>query len=307
MGYSKWNDDAFRSRQKVRRKSGETAFTYDRDMREARKQVVHKEMNPYGKIRESRDSKMHPTSVAIAVLFDVTGSMARLPVVFQEKLGDLMGMLVEKDYVSHPQMLFGANGDAYSDKVPLQIGQFEAGIEMDDDLGKIYLEGGGGGQRCETYELGLYFMARHTSIDCYEKRGKRGYLFTIGDEKPYDYVNAEQVRRHIGDKIKEDIPIEAMIREVSEKYEYFHIVPTNSSHGRSPDIREHWQGLLGERVLMLEDEWAVSEAIALTIGLCEGAIDPDGFKRPTAVPAASSANRALASYANVVRGRKRSR
>ena len=28
----------------------------------------------------------------------------------------------------------------------------------------------------------MYFMARHTSLDCHEKRGQRGYLFIIGDE-----------------------------------------------------------------------------------------------------------------------------
>lgn len=43
----------------------------------------------------------------------------------------------------------------------------------------------------ESYELAMYFMARHTSIDCYEKRGKRGYLFMIGDELAYP-----KVKRH---------------------------------------------------------------------------------------------------------------
>ena len=273
MGHSHWNHHAYQSRQTNRKKTGKTAFTYDAKVRQTGRRVVHPQMNPFGKTRESRDSAAHPNSVSIAVLFDVTGSMGGIPRVLQTKLGALMRMLISKGYVEHPQILFGANGDAYCDAVPLQIGQFESGLEMDDDLGKIFLEGGGGGQVHETYELGLYFMARHTSIDCYEKRGKKGYLFTIGDEKPYAVVRAEQVRRLIGDQITEDIPTAGIIAEVREKYDYFHIMPTSSYYGKSKDVQKCWRKLLGERLLLLDDEAAVSETIALAIGLCEGTID----------------------------------
>lgn len=105
-------------------------------------------MAPLGVTRESRDSAEHPNSLAIGVMFDVTGSMGSVPRTLQTKLGRLMRLLVEKGYVAHPQVLFGAIGDADSDRVPLQVGQFESGApgDQDDDLGKIYLEGGGGGQ-----------------------------------------------------------------------------------------------------------------------------------------------------------------
>ena len=64
---------------------------------------------------------------------------------------------------------------------------------MDDDLGRILLEGGGGGQKTESYELALYFMARHTATDCFERRGRRGYLFIIGDEMAYPRVKPAEV------------------------------------------------------------------------------------------------------------------
>lgn len=31
----------------------------------------------------------------------------------------------------------------------------------------------------------MYFIARHTAIDCWEKHGCKGYLFLIGDEMAY--------------------------------------------------------------------------------------------------------------------------
>jgi len=271
MGYSNWSDAAYQTRQNVRQKSKQSAFTYDQQVRASGVYTAHPTMNPYGVTRESRDSADHPDSVAIGVIFDVTGSMGVVPRVLQTKLGKLMRLLVQKGYLAHPQILFGAIGDAYCDRVPLQIGQFESGLEMDDDLGKIFLEGGGGGQVYESYELAIYFMARHTAIDCFDKRGKKGYLFTIGDEKPY-HVARNQVSQVIGDRLKQDLSVASIIAEVGKRYEHFHIIPTNTTHGRSSEVQEAWRQLLGERVLLLEDEEAVCETIALAIGLCEGTL-----------------------------------
>ncbi len=273
MGHSDWSDAAYQARQGHRKATRTTAFTYDSHVRSSGDVKVHDQMNPHGVTRESRDSAIHPESLAIAVIFDVTGSMGSVPRVMQTKLGALMRVLIQRGYVAHPQVLFGAVGDATCDQVPLQIGQFESGLEMDEDLGKIYIEGGGGGQTFESYELAMYFMARHTSIDCYEKRGHRGYLFTIGDEKPYANVDGRIVEQIIGDPRERDIPLKKILAELHKCYEHFHIVPTNTSHGRDPAIQERWRNLLGERVLMLDDEAAVCETIALTIGICEGTLD----------------------------------
>lgn len=273
MGNSNWSDAAYQARQHHRRATRQSAFTYDDEVRRSGVVKVHPLMDPFGKIRESRDSQAHPESVAIGVLFDVTGSMGEVPRVLQTKLGALMRLLVQQGAMAHPQILFGAIGDAYCDRVPLQIGQFESGLEMDDDLGRIFIEGGGGGQTHESYELGMYFMARHTAIDCYERRGRKGYLFTIGDEKPYPHLSRAQVAAVIGDQLEADMPVEQVIAELQERYEYFHIMPTETYHGRNPDVQGRWRELLGERLLMLADAAAVCETIALTIGLCEGALD----------------------------------
>ncbi len=273
MGYSRWSDTVYQDRQQQRRRTNQTAFTYDQQARESGRVEVHPQMNPFRKVRESRESDVHPAATAIAVIFDVTGSMGDVPRVLQTKLGGLMHLLLEKRYVPDPQLLFGAVGDAHCDCVPLQIGQFESGLEMDDDLGKIYLEGGGGGQVHESYELALYFMATHTAIDCFDRRRRRGYLFTIGDEKPYSKLRREHVRQHIGDVLKQDVPVEMVVAAVNQRYHHFHIVPTHTAHGSSPDVQERWRSLLGERVLLLDDEAAVCETIALTIGLNEGALD----------------------------------
>jgi hypothetical protein len=163
-------------------------------------------------VRESFDSDVHPDSTAVAVIFDETGSMREQPKVFVQKLGKLMSILVKKGYLPNPHVLFGAVGDATCDSVPLQIGQFEGGNEMDEALTSIYLEGNGGGHNTESYELAAYFLARKSDLDCVKKRGKKGYCFLIGDELPYPVVNRHQVDSLIGDNLQSNIRFSAIPR-----------------------------------------------------------------------------------------------
>src|SRR5512139_2461125 len=204
MGSGASSTDVYSAAASYRAATGASAFAYS----DSGARTVHPGLSPFNVgVRESRDGDEHPESVPIAVLFDVTGSMGGIPRALQAKLPELLGLVLRKGYTEHPQIMFGAVGDATCDRVPLQIGQFESDNRMDDDLGKIVLEGGGGGQMTESYELAMYFMARHTAHDSFDKRGKRGHLFMIGDELAYPKVKAREVRAVIGDELAEDIPI----------------------------------------------------------------------------------------------------
>lgn len=272
MGSGHWSTDVYAARASYRASTGASAFAYS----DGGATAVHPDLDPFGvAVRESRDSADHPESLAIGVLFDVTGSMGTVPRTLQSKLPDLLGLLLRKGYVRDPHILFGAVGDATCDRAPLQIGQFEADNRMDDDLGKILLEGGGGGQMRESYELGMYFMARHTAIDCFEKRGKRGYLFMIGDELAYPKAKRREIAKVIGDERAKDVPIAELVRELQRKYDVYFIIPEGAYHSGSRELADFWRGLLGQNVLYLDDLDAVCETIALTIGLAEDAIDLD--------------------------------
>ena len=287
MGSGIWSTDVYDAADRYRRATGASAFAYS----DAGARTVHTALDPKGVgKRESRDSDEHPDSVAIAVLFDVTGSMGSVPRVLQQKLPQLLGLLLRKGYVKDPQILFGAIGDATCDRVPLQVGQFESDNRLDEDLGRFVLEGGGGGQMTESYELAMYFMARHTSIDCYEKRGKRGYLFIIGDEQAYPRVKPGEVRDVIGDKLGEPIALRAVVDEVRRMYDTYYILPAGSSYAGNATILDFWKDLLGQNVIALDDLDAVCETIALTVGLGEDSIDLDeGLKDLREVGSAATA------------------
>jgi hypothetical protein len=272
MGSGRWSTSVYDAAARFRAATGASAFAYS-DSGAGR---VHPSLDPFGvSVRECRDSGEHPQSLAIAVLFDVTGSMRHVPRTLQAKLPQLLGLLLRKGYVTHPQIMFGAIGDATCDRAPLQVGQFESDNRMDDDLGRILLEGGGGGQKTESYELALYFMARHTAADCYAKRGRRGYLFIIGDEMAYPGVKPAEVREVIGDGLQAGLPFDALVAEVTAKWDTYYILPAGASYAGDRQVLGFWRDRLGQNVIELADLDAVCETIALTVGLGENAISLD--------------------------------
>lgn len=275
MGGSSWSDDHVRDRDLHRARTGTSPFKHDDDIKSGiTNQTIHPKMDIKGKIRESRDSIAHPKSKAIAVLFDDTGSMQRVPKILQKKLKPLMGLLLRKGYVEHPQILFGCIGDFSTDVAPLQIGQFESGIEMDDAFEQMFLEGNGGGTNQESYELALYYFANKISMDCFEKRGEKGYLFIIGDEAAYSYVKKDQIEKIVGDKLQHDLRIETIIPSLLEKFHVFFIIPGQTSNFNNPTIKTFWDNLIGaENVRRIPDPDAVCESIAVIIGLMEDATD----------------------------------
>jgi hypothetical protein len=275
MGGTRWSDEHYHDRKKHRMATGRDAFEHDHAARQGEVAYqVHAKMNPYGvQIRESRDSDAHPESRAVAVLFDVTGSMQRVPRILQENLPRLMGLLLRKGYLDHPQIMIGAIGDATCDRAPLQIGQFESGIEIEEDLGRLLLEGGGGAHITESYELAMYFLARHTALDSLQKRGQRGYLFILGDEIPYPRVKRGEVARAIGDKLQADIPIEDLLAELQKSFDVYFVLPKMTHHWNNEAVRGRWTELLGQNVLRLEEPAGVCELIASTIGIAEGKVE----------------------------------
>jgi hypothetical protein len=115
MGSGIWSTNIYDAHKRYKAASGKSTFDYSDALHTSSRDAwrVHATLNPSGvKFRESRDSDEHPNSTAIAVLFDVTGSMGTVPVILQQKLPQLLGLLLRKNYVSDPQILFGALGDA---------------------------------------------------------------------------------------------------------------------------------------------------------------------------------------------------
>ena len=227
-------------------------------------------------LRESRDSAPNPDSTAIIAALDVTGSMGMLAETLARKgLGTLFGEILDRRPVPDPHVMAMAVGDAVYDRAPLQVTQFEADIRIAEQLAQLFLEGGGGGNRCESYNLPWYFAAMKTSIDCFEKRGRKGYLFTIGDEEPPEVLEAEHIRSVLGDAAQGDLATADVLAMAERLYHVFHVIVEEGHYASHfPDeVRSKWTDLLGQRVLRLSDHSKLAEVIVSAIQVNEGA-DP---------------------------------
>jgi hypothetical protein len=247
----------------------------------------HPLMNPKGvRVRESRDSAEHPNSLGIVFALDVTGSMGQVPkLLAKEQLPKFMKVLTDCK-VMDPQILFMAVGDATSDGAPLQVGQYETTAElMDQWLTWCYLEGGGGGQGKESYELALYFLAQHTEMDCWVKRKKRGYLFMTGDELPYPALSKHIAEAVLGDRLDDDLKTEEIVAELQKTFIPFFVIPDQD---RRKNCERRWRDLLGDHVLCMDGPEDVCYVTAGAVALNEGLVpDLDGLAkalRDTGVP-----------------------
>lgn len=278
MGGGYWDTSAFQAAAASRRTAGVDDFGYSATMRNVprNQRKAAPALNIFGaRTREARDSADHPNSTPIVVLFDVTGSMGRVPVTVQKRLADLLGLLTRGGYVEDPQIMVGAIGDDQFDAVPLQMGQFESDNRIDEQLREIYLEGGGGGDKREGYALAAHFLNTRAQTDAWDKRGKKGYVFFIGDEMNKQVLFAESVRRFIGDEVTENLDVADVYRQLQAKWNVYYVLPNLTSYYNDPEVEAHWRALVGEHFLKLEDPDGVADLIALTIGIVEDSISLD--------------------------------
>ncbi len=291
MGGGNYSSEHYQSKQAQRAASGQATFAHHAAMQSAptHMRAAHASMDPMGVgIRESRDNADHPNSKGVIIGLDVTGSMNKVPVWAQADLNKLMGLLIRQGCLTDPQIMIMAIGDPKCDSVPLQVGQFESDIRIEENLTNLYLEGGGGGNNGEGYALGMYFAAHHTALDCLEKRGEKGYMFLVGDEKYHTPLLASEIKKCLGGEAN-DVPIKTIVDKLLTMYEVFYIQPNMTSWYKESGTVKQWKEILGERVLFLEDPHAICELIASTIGLIEGNLDHDGISTALAKEGLSQA------------------
>jgi hypothetical protein len=290
MGGSRYSEDDYAARAAHIRSTGAPIFAHHDAVRTGKAKGVHPSLDPKGvKIREARDSEAHPVSVPIALCNDLTGSMMAVPITLQAKEPELMGLFLKdraagKQYLGegYPAIMIAGVDDYFALGAvgALQVGQFESGLEIDDNLTNLLLTGQGGGNWGESYDLFLYFLARHTAHDHWDKRGRKAHAFIVCDEPLFDHVSAEAVEAVIGDKLQGDIPIAQIIGEVQKRYHLHCIIPNQTSHYNDPRLLEGWKKAIGQQhVLQLDDPTKICELIVSTVAMCEGVVSFDDLAR----------------------------
>lgn len=275
MGGSFYQEDVYQQRVRANQAAGRDTFDYGKTARKVHSLLDPKRVasarSPFaGKVmRECAVSDEHPQPTPIVIGLDVTASNSAACYATHAKLPKLFTTL--QRCVTDPQIMMAAIGDANCDRFPLQVGDFESDNRVDEQIEAIILEMGGGGQHHETYELLLYFLVQHTMLQSFYTQRRKGYVFLIGDEMPYDMVRCEQVRRIIGDDIERDISTKEIVDTLSEQYNVFFLFQRQGGHTES-QVMPTWRKLLGENALILDDPNNVCEVIAGIVSMREGNI-----------------------------------
>ena len=203
-------------------------------------------LNPKNVTRECCDSDEHPNTIPVILALDITGSMGSSAKACAAKLNEIMTSLYEK--VNDIQFMTMAIGDFSYDRAPLQVSQYESDIRILEQMDQIYFEGGGGGNSFESYTAAWYFALKHTKLDCHN-RGKKGIIITLGDEPLNPYLPRGAVENVIGDKLQGDVDTKDLYREVTEKFDVYHISVDDSDssyryHQIDADLT--WKKVIGD-------------------------------------------------------------
>lgn len=228
--------------------------------------------------RESRDSADNPRATPIMLMSDVTGSMGMIAhQLMQDGLNTIATEIYDRKPVTDPHILVGAVGDAWTDRAPLQVTQFEADIRLADQVRSLWIEGSGGGNNAESYGAAHLFAALKVSADAFTKRGEKGLLFTVGDEPVHDGMTREQIRRVFGLDVEADLSAMDILAMAQRNWDVFHIVLANEGYARHglDRVLSSWKPLLPERTILLEDVGNLAETVVSLIQVSRGAAAAD--------------------------------
>ena len=126
----------------------------------------------------------------------------------------------------------------------------------------------GGGNGGESYPLAWLFTAAKTKCDAI-KRGRKGFLFTIGDEAPHRVITREQAERFADISVEADVDARTLQETLSEDWHIFHLIVETAST-RQQDAIKKWRELLGERAIVISDIEKLPEAIVSLMQVISG-------------------------------------
>jgi len=227
---------------------------------------MEERFNPkFIEMRESMDSEEHPNSTPVIIGLDTTGSMGYLSEeIAKNGLNETMLKIYATNPIEDPQLMFAAIGDV-TDRAPLQVTQFESDIRIAEQLFALWMEGNGG-DAPEDFELMWYFAAKHTRIDSFEKHGKKGFLFTIGDADVHEMVKGPYIEDIFKDASR-NYSSKNLYDMVSEKYQVFHIHLNDKGL-----IPANFSSIMGGRIAVLPKSSvnAIPETIITIMQLANG-------------------------------------
>jgi hypothetical protein len=216
-----------------------------------------------------------PNENPIVVAMDVTGSMGIAAKVIYDKMPMFFGQIKIQDYLPDPAVSFAAIGDIAYDRVPVQICDFEVGEALDEWLERLYLEGGGGGDQEESYDMAAHFYLNKLQMT---HPKKNPFFFFIGDEG-FKSTAKSTLTSSFG-KTTTPTDAEELMKQLNDAFDGHAFLIHKRYNYSSADqkIVRQWTDALGqENVLILEDPKSVVDVMLGAIALVSESRDMDSY------------------------------
>ena len=221
---------------------------------------LHSSMKPKGKIITSNSKN------PIIIALDVTGSNIELARIVYDKMPMLHGQIEQQGYLDDFDICFMAVGDAYTDDYPLQVTDFAKGIALDSWLEKVVLEGNGGGNGGESYNLAAEYLNQNFKF----APDATPRVFFIADEPIHKTIEHEHFRDYIGSgerssdaQMSKKAVFERLNRKVDDSV--FCLNPSN--RGYESSIDDWKKAIPSQNVIKIKDAKEIVDLILGTIAL----------------------------------------
>lgn len=212
---------------------------------------------PNEKIIDPRKHISTESTNPLVIAVDVTGSMANWPFEIFDRLPLLYNTLSQ--YRPDLEVCFAAIGDGAVDRWPLQVTTFAGGFDLEQLLGSIYGEGGGG-DAPESYGLFAHWLNTHVKIP---NAGEPPFLIVFGDITMHPKTPKNQVSNYLGDNPSRDIDSIKAWQEVSKTWNTWFLRRPTGKKGDHVD--KQWGQAIGEqKIFHIEDE---QRAVDYAMGL----------------------------------------
>ncbi len=212
---------------------------------------------PNEKVTDPKKHIRTATNNPLIVAVDVTGSMADWPFEIFDRLPLLFNTLSQ--YREDLEICFVAIGDAGYDKWPLQVTPFASGFDLEQLLGALYGEGGGG-DAPESYGLFAHWVNTHVEIS---DTPEQPFLIVFGDAPMHLKVPQKQINHYLGDQIGHDVDAIAAWQQVCQTWNTWFLRRPTGKPGDKVD-KQWGKAITEQKIFHIEDE---QRAVDYAMGL----------------------------------------
>lgn len=202
---------------------------------------------PNQKIIDPRKHVRSESANPLIIAVDVTGSMADWPFEIFDRLPLLYNTLSQ--YREDLEICFAAIGDAAVDQWPLQVTTFASGFDLEQLLGSLYGEGGGG-DAPESYGLFAHWVNTHVEAP---NAQEDPFLIVFGDVSMHPTVPQAQIAHYLGGELQDDIDAIQAWNQLGETWNTWFLRRPTGKHGDKVD--KQWGKAIGEqKIFHIQDE-----------------------------------------------------